>query len=810
MAYYDSFKLTNETIRELFRRIFRYSWYQNVEGNFYAFNEFSIPSLPVIKNLAEDEDELIATVYSANNVTWDSTGWQTARGSIGAFRYGVNFERPTGNNPHVCLLRYKTYTEKYSKADTVDGWLMLSNKSTGDVVIKRRWHSGSSLLKENSIEHKYNITGEYRNATFTGTEPPVELGIGIFGNTDDMILASTSRVNLYGLATNRGMSAEDLTNLETIYDGVGVDYLGVDSTTEATASPTAIYYALPSMAGNRAYGSQIVILEKAPDWIPVFDIDQTEDIIKFLKYGDDSGRKNVFDSNNPEEKIITDYKTNFRVFLSAYENDRTKTHYTIVAYNSQYINGDDFNAEYEMNVYEGRQTGQPLAKLGSAKDKKYPTLSYYNKLTPGVLYTNFMNFQDTTNEVGSDEKSSGYFGVTFTGKENSAVKATVGSVTWSQSADGSGQQLTKTNIVDGYRYTAPSGEYLEVIFRAIDLKDLNDGYAGDPDNEDDQTGTDADFIAGGGYNTFAIDSAQFKSINDALWSTDWSTVFRSNTIDPIKCVIGCKSIPFNANASAIGEIVIANLDTGVSANTVKPMKSISVGSVLMPSYRKDFTDINLCKVHLYLPFIGWTDLPAAEVMSRAPYNDVGVEARPKRLAFKYLVDFVDGNCRCVVSVNGTERWYFDGNCAVDIPLTSDNHTGAISAAIRHGAAALLSVGAAVASYASSNAVGVVGGVLGAAQNAANTVPTYDYHASCSPSGYIEASMNNHIMIIIERPNIKLSDNFAHKVGRPCGLTLNLGSLHGFTKCTEVNLTGVNGTPEELAQIKAALERGVYL
>lgn len=543
---------------------------------------------------------------------------------------------------------------------------------------------------------------------------------------------------------------------------------------------------------------------------PLFDYTQTTDIIKYINTGDDSGAIDPFDIKNPEEKIITDYKTNFRVFLSAYENDRTKTHYTVVAYNSQYVNGEDFNAEYEMNVYEGRQTGQPLVKLGSAKDNKYPTLSYYNKLTPGVLYTNFMNFQDTTNEVGSSEKSSGYFGVTFTGKDNSAVKATVGSVTWSQSADGSGQQLSKTNIVDGYRFTAPSGEYLEVIFRAIDLKDLNDGYAGDPDNEDDQTGTDADFIAGGGYNTFSIDSAQFKTINDALWSTDWSTVFKSNTIDPIKCVIGCKSIPFNANASSSAEIVIANLDTGVSANTVKPMKSISAGSVLMPSFRKDFTDINLCKVHLYLPFIGWTDLPAAEVMSRAPYNDVGVEARPKRLAFKYLIDFVDGNCRCVVSVNGTERWYFDGNCAVDIPLTSDNHTGAISAAIRNGAAALLSVGAAVASYASSNAVGVVGGVLGAAQNAANTVPTYDYHASCSPSGYIEASMNNHIMIIIERPNIKLSDNYAHKVGRPCGLTLNLGSLHGFTKCTEVNLTGVNGTPEELAQIKAALERGVYL
>ncbi|MCQ2330807.1 MAG: hypothetical protein MJZ55_02330 [Paludibacteraceae bacterium] len=820
MAYYDSFKLTNETIREVFRRIFRYGWYQNVQGNFYAFNDFSIPSLPVVKDLAEDTDELIATVYSANNVTWDTVGWQTARGSIGAYRYGVNFERPTGDDTHVCLLRYKTYTEKYSKADTVDGWLMLSNKSTGGVVVKRRWHSGSSLLKENSIEHKYNITGDYRNATFTGTEPPVEIGFGIFSYEDNKILQSVSRVNLYGLATNRGMSAEDLTNLESIYDGAGFDYLGVDSTTEASDAPPSIYIALPSMAGNRAYGSQIVRLEKAPDWMPVFDIDQVDDIIKFLKFGDDSGRKDVFDINNPDKEVVEDFTSNAKTFITNL-NNLGHVQFKTVWYNDEYIvGGEDVWGAYSVRCYERyfETDGTPKAwQYLTSSSTKNPTITLDHTFSPvsDGEYWEVLYEMLAIDDYDENEHLKGGFAwsVRYRHDNSKEFRVKVDSVHVYPNfnlAPTTFASTDKTNIVDGYRYTNETyNKWHEIYFRAITLDDLN-GYDNPEDIEDDTSGSDSDFSGASGLRTFSINNTDFETINKKLWSTDWTSVFKSSSIDPVKCVISCKGIPFTADSVSSAEVVIANMDTGLNKNYVKSVKSFNVGSVLMPHYNDDFTDITLTHIRCYLPYIGWVELPASECISRVAYSKVGIEARPKRLKFKYLVDFVDGSVRCVVSVNDTERWFFDGNCSVDIPVTSDNHTQAVSNALRSGLQTGLSIATAVAGAYTSNAGAVAGGVIGAMQNAPNIFPTYSYTATANGSGYINASMNTHIMIVIERPNTIKSTDYAKRVGVPCGLSLNLGSLHGFTVCKEVDVTGIDATPDELAMIKSLLESGVYL
>lgn len=803
MAYYDSFKLNNETIRELFRRIFRYSWYQNIEGNFYAFNEFSIPSLPVVKDLSEENDELICTVYSANNVTWDSRTWETARGSIGAFRYGVNFERPTGNDTHVCLLRYKTYTEKYSKADTVDGWLMLSNKSTDGVVIKRRWHTGSSLLKANSIEHKYNITGEYRNASYTGTEPPTEIGVGIFNYNNDVILGSTSRVNLYGLATNRGMTAEDLTNLESIYDGVGLAFLGVDSTLEATASPQDIYYALPSMYGNRVYGSQIVRIEKLPDWIPVFNIDQVDDVVKFLKYGDDSGKIDPFD-DTPEKTVIDDLtNTSYRIFVSPDTDDKKRTHFSIIAYNPEYIEyGERVAGEYGMHVsldYIKTQTSTTESfNIGNFAQSKYPTLGYIMADVgySSVFNLSFRNLNDSAQPIR-------VYSVGFEADKTKESQCQL------VGANYGGQRLTKTHIVDGYRFEHDNN-WIEVLFRAVDISDLNGGYPDPDDTDDDKSGTDSDYSGASGLRTFVINNNDFDTINSKLWSTDWSTVFKSNSIDPIRCVIACKGIPFTADNVSSAEVMIANLDTGLSKNYVKTVKSFTANSVLMPSFSGDFTDITLTHIRCYLPYIGWVELPASECISRVAYTSVGIEARPKRLKFKYLVDFVDGNVRCIVSVNDTERWFFDGNCAIDIPVTSDNHTQAISNAIRSGVQTGLSIVTAIGGAVAKNAGAVAGGVMGAMQSAPNIFPTYSFTATSNGSGYINASMNQHIMLVIEHPNVIRSADYAKRVGVPCGLSLNLGSLHGYTRCVDVNVTGIDATPNEIQRIKSLLESGVYL
>lgn len=539
---------------------------------------------------------------------------------------------------------------------------------------------------------------------------------------------------------------------------------------------------------------QLATYDQLP--LPIFDYTQTEDILKYINTGDKSGALDVFDSNNPDKEVIDDYRTNYRVFVTPWEGDKRDTKFTVIGYNSQLIeNIDNLSKDYSMFVYASN--GGELQLLQQTPMEKYPTVGWYSTITGN--YTTLFNFglSDSTEHDISTQIDWSY-------KPESAVNIKVNSVHRGT------ETLSKANILDGYRYTSQDGTFVDVIFRAPNIEDLDGGYSPKEDHEDDKSGTDSDFSGASGLRTFNISNSDFETINKKLWSTDWSTVFKSSSIDPVKCVISCKGIPFTADSVSSAEVVIANMDTGLNKNYVKSVKSFNVGSVLMPHYNDDFTDITLTHIRCYLPYIGWVELPASECMSRVAYSNVGIEARPKRLKFKYLVDFVDGSVRCVVSVNDTERWFFDGNCSVDIPVTSDNHTQAVSNALRSGLQTGLSIATAVAGAYTSNAGAVAGGVIGAMQNAPNIFPTYSYTATANGSGYINASMNTHIMIVIERPNTIKSTDYAKRVGVPCGLSLNLGSLHGFTVCKEVDVTGIDATPDELAMIKSLLESGVYL
>ncbi len=542
---------------------------------------------------------------------------------------------------------------------------------------------------------------------------------------------------------------------------------------------------------------------------PVFKIEDTPSIIEYLLTGNDTGSYDPFDTN-PKRKTIEDFSTNFNVYITPVG---ALTRFSVQAVNNDYAQLDEDErskyCEWVMFGHENDGTvehspiGSPNLTVTFAKEIKNVSPNLY------IMQLALAHSDETDFPPFVDDHSNIYqvwFNYDGT-KETNIHVATV------KRLDNNGstvETLSKSSISDGYKFTSTTGDSVKIVFRAITINDLDDTYEDEEDIENGSTGTDVTVTTGSGYGTFKITDAQFETINKKLWSTDWTNVFKSSTIDPIKCVIACKSIPFTANGGTLKDIMIANMDTGVSANAINPIKSFTVSATAIPSYTGDFTDITMLKVHVFLPYIGWVDLPASEVVSRVAYPKYGLSARTKTLGFKYLVDFVDGACRCIVSVNGTERWYFDGNCAVDIPVTSDNHTQAVANAVRSGLGATLSLASAVGGAVSGNGMLMATGAVGTIQGALGTFPVYNYSATSSPSGYINASMNTHIMIIIERPNVQRPEGYAHSVGLPCMRRLPLGSLSGFTKCVDVDTTGINGAPGEIAFIKSALESGVYL
>lgn len=553
---------------------------------------------------------------------------------------------------------------------------------------------------------------------------------------------------------------------------------------------------------NRYETDYLMTYDELP--FPLFDYTQVADIIKYINTGDKSGALDVFDNENPPVERIENYKTNQKLYIS--QNTKTNNKYSYEFLNADYNKLDQVNRDdYECAVYDGtriKATSSPSPVVTINKDITTSAAGDY-------IAVSWLGDKDQTQ---ADANRSGSFKVWYKPKKASNVGIQIDRVEWATDPNGTeGWEVCgKSSFDGGYIYTAESGETLTVYFRAITMDDINEDFGDDPDHEDDETGTTPTIPTGRGIGTYNISASQLSAINDALWSYDWNSFFKSSTIDPVKCIISCKSVPFSVAGSGSEEIVIASMRTDVYAGQVNPSYRGDTISVTMPFYRGDFTDIEYTQVRVYLPYIGWVELPASEVMSRRAKLDVGLAGNTKVLKFRYLADLVDGSCTCVVSVNGTERWLFNGHCGIDIPITSDNHTNSINNAMHAGVQTVLNIGTAAAGALTDNAMMTAGGVISAISSAANVVPTYNYSASASPGGYINAALNTHIMIVIERPNVKYDDNVIKRLGKPCHKVLNLGSLRGFTKCGAVRIEGIDATPDELAMIASGLEAGVIL
>lgn len=830
-TYVDTTTMTIEDLKKMFSNTFKLSWYENTPGRFYSYNDPVIPSFPVISDTSEETDDFVATIYWARDIIYNTRDWDTARGSVSSIRYGAKLTLPN-NNTHVCLVRYKSSISKWTSAYTTDGWLILSNTTGLDgVSIEGK---SPSLLTYHSLTHHYNIVNDYLNSEYDRTVPGTD-GHFTFGVNSS--IRPHSRADFVDAGSRNGMSVEDSASLVAIYDGFGATWMGLDCATDSVLETHPIIDILPSQAISWAYGRQIVKIDRKPNWMPVFDISQVDDIVKFLKTGDDSGAIDPFDPNLPKVEEVTDFATNFVMNISAVDKNTTKV--SVTSSNRQYIEANaDLVGSYttylakDVEEFTHFDTSLP-STYKSRQSQGAMTITYNEDISAlkssgmnGVsqfLFGDTSVFSEAEGYYNYESNHSGTFRVYLIPDSASKVNVKLGNVYWSEYPGGPSTQLSKTIYGDGYKFTnEATGESLIVLFKAISLDELkniiDDGYPYKDDEEDDAKGSDDIAKFGKGLKTYNISDNAFGEVNKTMWTTNWNEVFKSNTIDPLKSIISSKRIPFTVTGVATDVLYLANREIQIGQGyDVTPIKTFDIGSYTIEALYGNFVDIKYARVKVWLPYIRWIELPASEVISRVARAEVGLKSSVKRLNFKYIVDFVDGSCRCVISVNDTERWCFDGNCGIDVPVTSDHHTQAVSSAVRNTIGSTLKIAGGIATtavgIAGANMAFAVGGAVTTARGIAeapNNVPTYDYESSTSPSGYIEGAMNKHIMIVIEYPNAYYPTYYEHKYGKPCYLNLSLSQCSGFTKTANVDCSEIPCLSEEQEMIKELLDSGVYL
>lgn len=385
----------------------------------------------------------------------------------------------------------------------------------------------------------------------------------------------------------------------------------------------------------------------------------------------------------------------------------------------------------------------------------------------------------------------------------------------------------------GYRCTAYINEsYIGNSVKAIFANGQklyepdDDPYSGD-DGSDEPSGDDG----GSGQNNWDDDSddndvpslpslsavdtgfitlynpsvSQLQSLASYMWGSlfDLDT-FKRIFADPMDAILGLSIVPVNVPSGGAVSVKIGNIDTGVSLTKASSQYvEVDCGDVELEGKWKSYLDYNpYCKVTITLPYIGSYDLDIDQLRGE---DENGVY----KVGVKYHVDILSGACVAFVTVNGKVIAQYAGQCAISIPITSNNFSDTIqSISTLIGAGATMAITGGMS--APITAASIAGFVTASANTAAN-VASGKY--STLKSGNLSSS-NGLLAIqkpylLLERPKLCAPSRQNHYCGYPSYTTKSLGGLSGFTQVQDIRLN-VPCTDTERNEIMNLLHSGVIL
>lgn len=290
-------------------------------------------------------------------------------------------------------------------------------------------------------------------------------------------------------------------------------------------------------------------------------------------------------------------------------------------------------------------------------------------------------------------------------------------------------------------------------------------------------------------------SSQLDALGGYLWDSSIIAAIRDIWQEPMDGLISLQQVFVTPSTSGNHNIILGFLDSGVSAAVVSnQFVTVDCGSVQVNEDKKNATDYApYTSLHLYLPFIGIVELDTNECMNAT-------------ISVKYKVDVYTGTCLAQVSVdrdidmpNDPILYTFSGNCSQQLPLTSGNATGLLTALI----------GAVTAGFSAASGGGL--STLAGAQLLGNSLTHEMFHVS--HSGNISA--NAGIMgqkkpyLIIGRRHGYDANNYNAFYGYPANKTINIGNHTGFIRVKKCWLK-TNALQEEYEEIMKLLEEGVFV
>ena len=289
---------------------------------------------------------------------------------------------------------------------------------------------------------------------------------------------------------------------------------------------------------------------------------------------------------------------------------------------------------------------------------------------------------------------------------------------------------------------------------------------------------------------------------------------QTDKIDIANNVISMKEMPFSLSTLniipdetdlKIGGVNVTyngeNVKVGRIVSPITVNASVLFGEFNIPRLSGTFLDYSpYTKYELLLPFA-----PSPVTLPDWCIN--------KTVQAIFLYDIYTTSCQYVIECNGERICSVSGCFGIDRPISAQNVALKDASRLSAQVATASSVLGGVMSSASGNIGGIVSGAVSGvsalSQQIMSQKQNYMYTVGANGDSS-SVGLCHAVHLKITRTLSAEDSNFTHVYGRPLCKYKKLSSVTGYTKCDNVNTTGLTCTETEKQRIKQLLETGIYI
>jgi len=293
---------------------------------------------------------------------------------------------------------------------------------------------------------------------------------------------------------------------------------------------------------------------------------------------------------------------------------------------------------------------------------------------------------------------------------------------------------------------------------------------------------------------------EMQQLSDYIFSDNvWDAVSRQLFGNPIQYIIsmGIVPVPLSIGGVKVPFHLGEKIGNFNMYEVGQQYMRYSCGSVTIPQYWKSFMDYEPhTKIQIFLPFIGYRDLMASEVIG-------------KEITVTYHIDVFSGACVAFVQPNGSVLYQYNGNVLTTIPYSANEFGNIITGAI--GAVGGVATGLLGISGAFAPAIGgmmAISGFTNAFSSVVGMGKESVIHGgnASSTSGLLSTRTP---YVILNRPKQAIAERQNEYHGYATWYRANdFLFAQGFTKLAQIHLEGIPATDWEIQEIERLLKEGV--